>query len=459
MADQKHVDIVRRRAAAIEQFNDEHIQVRLDLRGSSLSGINLRNMNLRQANLAGANLTGADLTGADLTEADLTGTDLFRSTLQRADLTKVNLSGVDLRGVNISYANLFNANLSHANLSNANFNNACLFDADLTEANLSAASLRCVDLSNACMNRSNLCKADLTFTNLFDASLADVNFGRATLELANLTNATLCRADFTEADMRRATLNGSDVTGAIFQDTYFGNTIFGDIDLTETIGLEFARHQGRSTVGVDTLFRSCGRVPERFLRECGLPEEVIASLPSFMETVHNHSCCFVGYVSEDEQFARMLCNRLQSKGIRCWLDSKEVDRSNWQYSREIRDGDRVLFCASKESLSRGYADKEIKDSFRKERNPAASVQRNVLRMIPLNLDGFMFSDDWQSEHRQQVRNAVAADFTKWQTDQIEFERQVNRVVTALRTIGSSPSSPPPPTKARKKDQSSFIWPD
>jgi hypothetical protein len=44
-----------------------------------------------------------------------------------------------------------------------------------------------------------------------------------------------------------------------------GFTGFGNVDLSEVKGLETIRHEGPSTVGMDTLFRSRGkiRVPTR----------------------------------------------------------------------------------------------------------------------------------------------------------------------------------------------------
>ena len=47
---------------------------------------------------------------------------------------------------------------------------------------------------------------------------------------------------------------------------------FADVDLSEVKGLESVGHQGPSTIGVDTLVRSEGEIPEAFLRGCGVPD-------------------------------------------------------------------------------------------------------------------------------------------------------------------------------------------
>jgi len=52
------------------------------------------------------------------------------------------------------------------------------------------------------------------------------------------------------------------------------------VDLSQVHGLESVYQRGPSTVGVDTLFRSNGKIPEVFLRGCGVPEDLITFLPS-----------------------------------------------------------------------------------------------------------------------------------------------------------------------------------
>ena len=41
-------------------------------------------------------------------------------------------------------------------------------------------------------------------------------------------------------------------------------------------------HNGPSTIGVDTIYRSQGKIPEAFLRGAGLPDEFIAYIGSFI---------------------------------------------------------------------------------------------------------------------------------------------------------------------------------
>jgi hypothetical protein len=42
-----------------------------------------------------------------------------------------------------------------------------------------------------------------------------------------------------------------------------------DINLSEILGLESVTHHGPSSVGIDTIYRSKGQIPEIFLRNAG----------------------------------------------------------------------------------------------------------------------------------------------------------------------------------------------
>jgi uncharacterized protein YjbI with pentapeptide repeats len=126
----------------------------------------------------------------------------------------------------------------------------------------------------------NLRGADLCGANLIRANLIRANLIRANLIRADLYEAKLSRADLSEADLYEAKLRGAKLSTADLSDARCGGTTFGDVDLSAVKGLDSITHSEPSTVGIDTLFRSGGKLREAFLRGCGVPETLIVQLKS-----------------------------------------------------------------------------------------------------------------------------------------------------------------------------------
>jgi hypothetical protein len=343
-------------------------------------------------------LIGADLISADLSGADLTG----------ADLRRANLSGV-----------LFPANSDNRV---EYIDGADLTRTDLTHADLSAADLRL---------------ANLTGANLTGAILTGANFTGAILVSANLTGAELCNAHFEAAFMEAANLSGATLDG----------TTFADTDLSKVVGLNAVRHRGPSTIGIDSLYLWQGRIPEQFLRGCGVPEEFIRFLPSLIEQPIQFFSCFISHSHEDKAFARLLHDRLQGQGIRCWLDEHQLlpgDDLHEGIDRGIRLSDKVLLSCSKAALKNSWwVDGEVNRAFQKEAQIRKERGKKVLALIPLNLDGFLFSADYQGGKKAEITSRVAANFVGWEKDHALFDRELEKVIRALRTDAGAREQPPP----------------
>ncbi len=250
MANQEQVEKLKTGVTTWNEFRRAHPELTPDLKGAELDYLDLRHALLSGADLSDANLSATDLSGSELMYTNLCGAVLADGTKHRSQ--PANLTGADLT-------------------------RAALADADLTEVNLSHAVLIGAELRGAKLVRANLCGADLTGSSL-NAALLNAN-----LSYANLTGADLSGADLTDARLNGANLTGANLShaklaGVHFEDAVFGATLLSDLDLRESNGLELARHTSPSSIGVDTLYRSDGAVPDVFLRSAGVPEEVLLNL-------------------------------------------------------------------------------------------------------------------------------------------------------------------------------------
>jgi hypothetical protein len=101
-------------------------------------------------------------------------------------------------------------------------------------------------------------------------------------------------------------------------------TKFADVDLSPTKGLEVVKHLGPSTIGIDTIYRSGGKIPEVFLRGCGVPDEV-----SF-EKLENWKC-------PDPKTGRDLAREIRKYFIPDFSNWKDHDSYQEAFQRLVQD--------------------------------------------------------------------------------------------------------------------------
>jgi uncharacterized protein YjbI with pentapeptide repeats len=107
-----------------------------------------------------------------------------------------------------------------------------------------------------------------------------------------------------------ANLKGCDLSEANLSGARISGTTFADVDLSTVRGLESVIHDGPSTVGIDTIYKSKGKIPDVFLRGCGVPNEVIELARSIGRNSIEFYSCFISYAHEDKLFARRLHDAL-----------------------------------------------------------------------------------------------------------------------------------------------------
>jgi hypothetical protein len=355
-----------------------------------------------------------DLRNADLSEADLGGADLSRANLYEAKLSEAYLSGANLSGADLSEANLRGANLSGADLRGA----------DLSEANLRGVNLGGADLSEADLSGANLRAASFTKTNLSKANLSEAN-----LSGANLGKAILVDADLAWAILIAARLLEADLTGA----TCF-QTVFANVTLSDVIGLDSIQHQGPSFIDVDTLLGSKGKIPEMFLRGCGVPESLIQSLPlilNSMEPIQFYSC-FVSYSSKNQAFAERLHADLQAKGVRTWFDREDFkigDKIRSGINEAIRVHDKLMLVLTEHSIASDWVEGEVEAALERERWEKRTV------LFPIRLDDSVMESPvaWAS-HIRQTRHI--GDFRGWENHGA-YQSAFARLLRDLKSVEST----------------------
>lgn len=282
---------------------------------------------------------------------------------------------------------------------------------DLSGVDLSHANLRGAVLDFADLRHANLCHAVLHGADLREVVLGHANLHGAVLDDADLRKADLRKADLYGADLRIADLSHANLHGADLCEVNLDHTILGDVDLSAIEGLGTVTHRGPSTIGVDSIYRSKGQIPESFLRGCGVPDTFIEFARSLALAEHpvDYYSCFISYSSDDEAFAKCLHADLQDNGVRCWFapeDMKIGDRIRQRIDESIRIHDKLLLVLSDNSIDSQWVEKEVETAWEEERKRGETV------LFPVRLDDSVFETNqaWAADVRRQRH---IGDFREW----------------------------------------------
>lgn len=449
MANPEHLEILKKGVEFWNRWRRENWphSEQPDLRGAALD-----RADLRKVNLGFADLSNASLWEAKLNEANLNNAALWEARLVQADLTGADLSNARLKGANFGAANLSGATLHEADFSNVGYH---LPDANLSGANLSEANLSEVRLDKTNLIKANLTRANLKKADLWEADLREADLSKADLSEANLSGALFWRANLSDALLKKTSLSRTILSETILQGTDFsqarmGGTYFGDIDLRFVRGLNEVSHRGPSTIGMETIARSQGNIPETFLRGCGLSDVQIemAKLhnPALTEDqitditykIHEllagdaikYNSCFISFSHNDRVFVQQLYKNLQDRGVRCWFapeDMKIGDKIRPTIDQSIRLHDKLLVVLSEHSMVSEWVEDEVENALDLEKERQEPV------LFPIRLDDAVMESTvgWAAKIK---RSRHIGDFCNWK-DNDAYQQALERLLRDLKAEG------------------------
>jgi hypothetical protein len=244
-------------------------------------------------------------------------------------------------------------------------------------------------------------------------------------------------------DLSGANLSRADLSRADLSKTILGYTIFADCDLSETKGLDAITHRAPCSIGIDTIYKSKGKIPESFLRGCGVDEGFISQMASLVGAVEGirFNSCFISYSGKDEDFAKRLHERMRAAKLHVWFAPEDMqggDYSLTQIERAIEMQDRLLLVLSDASITSQWVEREIERARKVER------KEERRKLFPIRLTDIQTIKEWRcvdpdsgEDLAKEVRKYHIPDFSNWK-DHDAFEAAFTRLLNDLKTEAAKP---------------------
>lgn len=271
------------------------------------------------------------------------------------------------------------------------------------------------DLREAKLHGKPLARMDFRHTNLDFADLSNANLSDANLCSASLKSASLYQTNLSGAKLRNALLHKTYLKETILQRTNFHKallleTAFLNVDLKETINLDTVVHLGPSTIGIDTIQRSRGKIPDAFLIRAGVSEQLLDCIYSLGFAPFDYYTCFISYSSQDKHFVEMLYRDLRKAGVLCWYAPESLnagDKFPAEITEAVQSGEKLLVVLSKNALKSDGVKQEVILARQRE----GKGKREVL--FPIRLDSAILHSaiEWAApiRKRRHIRS-----FENWQ---------------------------------------------
>lgn len=297
---------------------------------------------------------------------------------------------------------------------------------NLSGAKLTQLNLERADLSEADLRRANLEGSRLNHANLYLAKASDANMRHADLRVAQIRGANFDGCDLTGArligtTLRTVRLKGASLTGAVF-----GGTIMSALDLSATLGLDNTRHDRPSSIGIDTIVASRGRIPPEFLRAAGTPESLVKFVMGLARDALGFYSCFISYTEKDHKLSSRLYRDLEKLGVRCWRwreDSRWGRPLQDNIDAALREHEKLIVILSEHSLQAKPVLYEIEKTIARENQSKRSV------LFPIRVDDAIFA--WKSEFKDDLLKAHVGDFSRWKK-KTGYDAALKRLLRDLR---------------------------
>ncbi|MDX1523353.1 MAG: TIR domain-containing protein, partial [Anaerolineae bacterium] len=246
-----------------------------------------------------------------------------------------------------------------------------------------------------------------------------------------------------------ANLSGTNLSEANLTEAYLRETALSNLDLRQPKGLETVNHIGPSHIDTHTLQRSQGKIPEIFLRGCGLSDWEIENAKLYNPNltpdeftlityeVHRlrfgnpiYYSCFISYASQDQALAERIYTDLQNSGVRCWYapeDMKIGDKIRPSIDQAIRLQDKLLLILSENSVQSEWVGDEVEHALELEK------ERGELVLFPLRVDDAVMQSriGWAAKLK---RDRHIGDFCGWPEDGVYWQG-FKRLLNDLRAEG------------------------
>jgi len=219
------------------------------------------------------------------------------------------------------------------------------------------------------------------------------------------------------------------------------------IELREMVSLSKNKNYNNTTPVDPSVLGKLWRngAPKTWPSDLWLEDLQIAPTPEQLADSRSiFQSCFISYSHADKEFANKLHKSLSDAGIRCWLDEKNIlpgAEIHEEIDKAIRRYDRVIICCSRTSLTESWwVNIELDRAFEKERQVLQDTGERFKALIPIDLDGFIFTRECKFYKARDILSRRIANFNAWK-DPEQFNDSVKQIIRSLEPVTQQNASP------------------